>query len=204
MFEKKIKVLLLTLLLMGSMLSFVSAATTPSPIQPIADLASGFITSVVNFINPIFKYLIGDNSNDPDIFLGKVLLFLLLLSITWVVLAEVNFFDDHNVLLAIVCAVISILGIRFLDNATIKTIILPYSTFGVAITAGLPFILYFLFIERRVGSPLGRRVAWLFFAVIFIFLFFMRLDELKKIGWIYLVTTIAAFAMMAFDGMIQT
>ena len=98
-------------------------------------------------------------------------------------------------------------------KSILDTIILPYSALGIAITAGIPFILYFLLVDvgmKGLKYKTIRKMAWIFFIVIFIGLWFSRYDVLtadnvgKWAAYVYPVTALVGLIVMLFDGTIQS
>jgi hypothetical protein len=180
--------------------SFVSAG----PVDDIGKVIDG----IVEIVEPITENIIGSTPGGEFLF-AKFWILLIVFAIVWVVLSRLQFFSEHNWALVVVSVGVAILSTRFLDTAgTVSAILLPYSTFGIAVAAGLPFILYFLIVDIGLGGPgraLIRRLAWIFFAVIFIGLWFTRYDEL--VGGvaksIYPLTALAAIVMMFLDGTIN-
>lgn len=201
---KKGESFLLSLPVLSIFLSFlfsinlVSAQTTG-----LFDMASEGINSFVKFSQGILMPLLGETGTG-DVFMGKVLILIILLSITYVILKQAlaTYFSDHKGLLFLICLAVGILGTRFLNKELVQTIILPNSVLAVAITAGLPFVLYFL-IVNRFPTGITRKIAWVFFAVIFLAIYTLRASELGDIAYIYPLTALLSLAMAFLDGTIQ-
>jgi len=140
---------------------------------------------------------------DDGILFEKILLFLIIVSIIKVTLAKTNIFGDDNRLGILVAFAVALLATRFLsDIQTVQNVLLPYSILGIAISAAIPLIIFFYFIQSFESSII-RKVGWIFFVVIFIGLWNMRADELGNLAWIYLITGVIAFFFMLFDGTIR-
>lgn len=124
-------------------------------------------------------------------------------------LEQVDFFNNSRWALWIVTLAASILGIRFMGSENvIRTIILPYEAMGVAISAGVPFVIYLFVVEKGLtgqDKKALRTIAWVLFAVVFLALWFYRYETLKGSSalWIYPFTFFASLGMLAFDGTIQ-
>ena len=189
-------------------LSLVSAAEGQSP---LVDLVNGFIKGLYSILRPLLDYVIGETSSVGDIsaesiFFAKILLLVILISLVYVILENVDLFSSKVLVLWIISIGVGVLGVRFLESELISTILLPYSVIGVAITAGLPFIIYFIGVEKGLNGPSHktvRRVAWIFFAVIFLALYSLRQSEIPQYAWIYPFTALLAVIVMFFDGSIQ-
>lgn len=144
--------------------------------------------------------------SDGDLFVRSLLL-ILVFGVVWAVLKRIALFSDKEWLAGVLSAIVAILSMRVVgDSKVLEAILLPYSTLGVAITAGIPFFIYFILVESR-PSQIFRRIAWVFFAVVFIGLYYARLAQLGGLlsfaTWIYGGTAAVAIGMAVFDGTIQ-
>ncbi len=181
-------------------LSLVSAG-------PVSDAVNNGINGLVEVFKPIIEFLVGETAEGSgDVsraFLGKLLIMILMFSVVYVAISNVPIFANTNNswTLWTISIVISILGVRFLTPELINTVILPNSTLGIALTAGLPFVVYFFVVHGF--PPMARRIAWIFFGVVFLALWTIRLEELGDVVWIYPITAFAAFLMFVADGAIQ-
>ena len=196
-----------------SMVGFVSAA------ESIADSVNDFVDGVIGFLDDttLFSAILGDiTSKDKrlseddigDLFFAKILFFAIVFSIVYLILGKVTLFEENTWALWIVSIAASILSIRFIQSGElIATIILPYSALGVAISAAIPFVIAFLVIETGMEgrkNRTARKIAWIFFTVVFLALWFIRMDEIKGTWeWIYFFTAILAFLFLLFDGTIR-
>ena len=175
----------------------------------VEDLNS-FIDGSIEFFNPISAKILGDTTSGQDLF-AKLLFFIIVLSLVWMALYQIPFFSPANgtglwVIWTISIAV-SILAIRFIsDSQWIQTIILPYSTLGIVLAAGFPFAIYFILIDLGLKGPgykTIRKVAWVFFAVVFIGLFVSRSEQVGSARNIYFATAGLAFIVALMDGTVQ-
>jgi len=195
------------------------ATSTEEAFKPIVQMVSGLIKEVYTALEPALKYVVGDTSggkgvlsDGASVFFAKILLLILVFTLVSAILKKsgVDFLKDgapHWVS----CAIVAILSIRFLTVDFVQTILMPYSTFGVVLTSVLPFVFYFLFVEKGMSAtktpPIVRKVAWIFFAVVFLAIYLMRLEDFSDkagiVATIYLLTALVAFLMAIFDGTIQ-
>jgi len=189
-------------------LKSVYAAGAADAFKPIGELLYGLVKAVASVLEPIFKYIIGSTINtttnleEPGLFVGKVVLLVIVFGIVYAVLKTIEFFEDNTFVLWIVSIGVAVLSIRFLGKSMIDTIIFPYSAFGIALTAGLPFVLWFL--VTKDWTPIYRRISWVFFAVAFLALYSIRYEDLKDSAvWIYMFTALLAILVAAFDGTLQ-
>lgn len=165
---------------------------------------TSIIDNIVKSIEPVAKYNLGSTPSGELLF-AKVLFFLIILAIVWTVLERIEFFSEYSWVLVVVSASASILATRWLSDVLVQTILLPYSTFGIAIAAGIPFILYFLLVHEgfKHQPAIIRKIAWVFFAVIFIGLWIMRRGDVKNGVWIYIGTAALALIFALMDGTIH-
>ncbi len=191
-------------ILLLSMIGFASAQATNWGTN-----VAGFIDTLVKTIEPIAKYILGETVATPTFSAGtllfaKVLFFVLILSIIYLAVSNIDFFKLRPWALWVICVGVAILATRFLGNDLVPTILIPYSALGLFLTAGIPLVVAFFVIERGMSgdaNKMVRKVAWIFFTVIFIGLWFARGDTMS---WIYPVTAGIALIMMFMDGTIQT
>lgn len=181
-----------------SMFSFVSSGEgLDSAVEDIQDAGS----SIFELFRPLLEGIVGETSNG-ETFLAKVLFLVIIFSIIWVSLGKVSFFNDNTLVLVTVGTAASILAIRwFGSSGIVQTAILPYSVLGIAISSGIPFVLFYFIVNDFEKTM--RKVSWIFFSVVFVGLWFSRYDDLGKFGYIYLVTAGLGLLMLAFDGTLQ-
>lgn len=183
--------------------NFVSAG-------PVEDIKK-VIDTVTESIKPIFELILGSYT-DSQYFFASVLILIIIFSVIWVALDRIDFFSENRWILWLISITVSILATRWVTSKEIiEAIILPYSTLGIAISAGLPFVLYFIVVDigfQDLRYKFFRKVAWIFFAVIFIGLWIARYEALSKNNlqgylWIYPVTAALSIVMGFADGTIQ-
>lgn len=205
--------LILVVILLNALTSNISAQQSQS--SNFVDSINVVINAFIGIFNPISSAILGSSLGGQYLF-AKVLFFILVLSVIWLALENISFFSNYEWAHWLVSIIVSILAVRFLGDTTwIQTILLPYSTLGVAITAGLPFVIYFIIVNINMAnqSSIIRRIAWIFFAVIFVSLWAVRWEELMTLidfrstlfsaGNIYLWTALLSIFMAFFDGVIQ-
>ena len=152
-------------ILAGFLFSVLLAAVLVSAAPAsLSQLAQDFVSGIINIVKPIL------GANDTaDIFMAKLVSALIVFSIVYAVLSRAlaNVFSGARWAVWVVSIAVAILGVRFLSAEMVQTIILPNSAFAVALTAGIPFVIYFLVVSQ-LDSSIVRRIAWIFFAVIFL------------------------------------
>jgi hypothetical protein len=190
-------------LLFVSMIGFASAADFVSSVNDA-------VKSLFDIARPVLEVLVGQvytsGTDLSDIFLAKVILMVILLSITYSVVKLIPLFNNKRWIVWIISLGVAILGVRYLTADMVNTIVLSHTATAVAVTAILPFIIYFIFVETGLATPYPpfvRRVAWIFYAVVFLGLWFVRAPDIPKLAWIYPATALVAFIMAWMDGTIQ-
>jgi hypothetical protein len=199
---------------------------TSNAFKPIVDMIAGFISSVYGALQEPLEFIVGDTSgglgileDSSSVFFAKILLIILVFAIVSSILS--NFggqIFEKNSTKFITSAIVAILSIRFLNADFIQAIIMPYSALGVVMTAIIPFVIYFFFVEKMLGSEvnpanlhrmpsLARKLAWVFFGLVFLIIWSLRQDSFSEMGSIvysiYPFTAILAFIMALMDGRIQ-
>ncbi len=191
--------LALGLIIILSVLPLVSAQILPY------DWGSTFrqaIENVEDILTPIFEALLGTGSG--EYFFAKVLLFLLLFFVIFTVVGKIPNLGDNAAVVFIIATVVSILSIRYLPEDTfILALMLPYSTMGMAIAVFLPFLIYFFFVHTSVPGTFGRRIAWIVFGIVFLFLWIVRGAELGSANWVYAAGVGAVFISFLFDSSVH-
>ncbi len=205
---RKTGLFLLFLVCSSFLISFVSADITGTPNSEIGQKAVALIEEAVNTINPLAKYLLGETTataqfSAGELLFAKILFFIIILSLLYFVVNSISLFNNSSSAVWVISIGVSILSVRFLGNTLVPAILIPYSALGTALIAGLPFVIYFIAVEIGMkGQPrLVRNIAWIFFIVLFLGLWWVRGFELKnQASWIYPATIILAFVMMKLDG----
>ncbi len=208
---KKIGVFLVLSLLL--LLSFVSAQRSIIPNTFSGISIASFIESFVDEVKPVVKLLVGDSGSesnlDSNFLFAKLLLLILVISVIWVPVKMLPFVGNERKGIAFIISLIfGLLSIRFLHSEIISSILLPYSAIGITITAFLPLLLYFVWVEKGLeGSSytVMRKSAWIFALIVFISLYFIRLPLLEPSGyaWIYMIAGLCCFGFLLFDKTIQ-
>ncbi len=197
--------LIFSVLLLSTLVSARSVATD------VNSAVEGFM----GFFKPIFEQILGeDTTNSSDLLFARILLLLIIFAIIWMVMSRLPFFADHTWVVVVISVGISILAMRgIISQNLVETILLPSKTLGIALTAGIPFVIYALIVESDQGlgkAPRGaRNAAWIFFAVIFLGLWIGRYDSIVEANgdpaalYVYPLTALLAVIMIVMDGTIR-
>lgn len=166
--------------------------------------SSDLIRMLQDFFGPIFEALIGVGGGGmyDQYFFARVLFLILIYVMTSIALESIDIFRGKKGIIFIVSAIVAILGARYIGELrVIENMLLPYGAITIAISIVLPFLIYGFFVHKSMSSGLVRRAAWVFFAVIFIGLWWTRRNDpgLAEFRWIYNIGIIAVLAVIAFD-----
>ncbi|MBI2449720.1 hypothetical protein HYV49_05485 [Candidatus Pacearchaeota archaeon] len=194
-------------------LFLTSFASAQNIVDDVKKFWQGFIEVLNVILGPILGTSVVSGQAQGDIFFAKLFIFLIILAVVWAVLDAIPPFNEYVWIIAVLSIGVSLLSTRFLATpGWVETILLPYNAFAVTLTAFLPLLLYFYFVEKTIGPrPTLRKTAWIFAAVVFIGLFVSRYEEIGTIAgagkfnpvWIYIVTSGICFVFFIFDGTIR-
>jgi len=208
MIKKESKKILVSLFISVLMISLLSGFVSAQDEESLTGLINSFVKGTVSVLEPILSVLVGPSkavdgvATQQEIFLAKVIIVILLMSIIYAALSQVEFFVNNEWSLWVVSLAVPLLGVRFLADKWIVGAALPSNTFFIAVTGLLPFVLFGLMV-LRLPSPTARRLCWLFFAVVFVFLYISRVKALGNAANIYAITAFLAIVMVFIDGSIQ-
>ncbi|MBU0958300.1 MAG: hypothetical protein KKF56_05835 [Nanoarchaeota archaeon] len=183
--------------------AFILLLIIPSffPVVSALDLKQGAedVMQVVEDISgPFFEFILGRKIGDLY-FLERVLLFLIIFIMVNAALKRIPLFEGKGAVIALITIAVSILSARYLGNVQwVKTILLPYNMLGVVFAAGIPFLIFFFFIESF-KEKWVRRIGWVFMLVVFGVLYYERKEVLGDPALIYLITAGISFVMLIFD-----
>lgn len=170
------------------------------------------LNDIIGVLEPVTKWIIGDTGGESDLLFAKLLLLIIIVAVIWYPLSSFPGLGGNGALVFVISLAVGLLGVRFLKKDIIAAVTLPYSAFAVALTALIPLVLYFVWIERGLqGSPTLRKVAWIFAAVIFVGLFIARYEEIKALTplnalvpvWYYLIAAGLCIIFLFADKTIQ-
>lgn len=204
-----LSLVLITLLVSSLLVGIISAQATG--FASSGEKVKTFMDSALAAVGPIITPIIGETVDSPYFF-AKILFFIIVLSIIWIALSKIDMFNEYPWALWLVSIAASILSLKFLvgtdtigSESWLMTMLLPYEALGITISSGLPFAIYFFIVNVGMQGPRYktiRKVAWIFFGVIFIGLWFSRYD-LGDATYVYPVTALVCLLMIIFDGTIQ-
>ena len=172
-----------------------------------AELFGETTASITEISSKVLGDMAGtENISSESLLFARLLLLIILVTIFFTVLGRVDFFKPKGGLLWILSLSTGILAVRFFSAEIVETILVPYQTFGFVVTSLIPFVIFFLLVSigMKNARPGVRRVAWIFFAVVFIGLWIYSPDLADNSSKnIYLATVVAAIIMLKLDGTIH-
>jgi signal transduction histidine kinase len=197
---RKTSFFILGLILSSLLIQFISAYSTSlyNPRQGMNDL----INIVVDFTEPFLQAVLGGGNWTGYLLFEKLVIFILLAAVVYIALAKTKFLENNKPSLWIITIAIPLLGVRWLNFEWINFIITQYQVLAVALTALLPFVIFLFFVHGVSHSSAFRRIAWVFFILIYYGLW----TTSSTTGYVdeaYLLTIFVAVALIIFDPMMH-
>lgn len=132
----------------------------------------GVVKGVKDFFRPLLNALFGESQ-----YIFEQLLFaLVILAVSYFALAQTGIFNNYPFASWIISISVSILAVRFIATKGLtESLFFPSGVYGVALIVGIPFVLYFLFVEIALAGPqyrVLRRVMWCIYAAVHLILWF--------------------------------
>jgi len=129
-----------------------------------------------------------------DSVIVNTLLFLLIFIGVFQTLKRV-LFKDNKALSAIISLVIATLAVWYISQAQMDFLGKAYSTIGAIILISLPAIIIFFFIYNADIKSIGRKLIWIFYSMISIYIFsgyskFIQETNFKIILGVVIITII--------------
>jgi hypothetical protein len=178
-------------------LSSVSAA----PYSNFREISQGMIDFYVDIGEPILTALFGGGTWSGIYLFEKLLIFIIVLALVYLILGKFPLFEDQKGIRWIVAIIVPLLGVRYMDVSWVESIIGQYTFLAVIFTAIIPFLLYFFFIYNIAGDHgIIRKLGWLIFVGIYFGLWSGVSDS--RAG-IYFWTFVAALVCLLGDNLIQ-
>ena len=186
----------------------------------ICILFSGIVSASIRYdfdsalygAEDVLRLLFGDVTgygfaSPGEVLFIKLLIWILLFAVINMILKKVPNFEDNLKVTGIVSLVVSLIAVRYMATAEIVNFVwLPYGVLGVTLTAFLPFVLGFFFIESF-DSDILRKVGWTSYLVIFAGLAYTRWPDFAgesfNYGWIYIIVAVVSGILILFDKYIR-
>jgi hypothetical protein len=185
-----------------SMLTFVSAQSNAA-----AGLSKGMsqvIGMIEGMLGPLFSAILGGGS---EMLFEKILFLIIIFAIVYIIIKRTPVFsgDKNKPIVWIVSISVSLLSTRFMSGDLLKSMMLPYTTLGVTLTAALPLIIFFIFVlsfDKPEHKTL-RKILWIAYIVVFTTIWSTRYNDIGVISYIYLGSAIVALIFLLADGTIR-
>ena len=168
----------------------------------LRDLSQNFIDTWVDILEPVLRALLGGGDWTGFLLFEKLLLFLILLALIYVSLERIPFFKEQKFAKWIIVIVVPLMAVRFITYDWLTAIINQYTLLAIVLTAFLPFLVYFYFINALgEENSFIRRAGWVLFAFVYTGLWSGVGNEAHS--EIYFWTFTVSLIMAIFDGTIH-
>src|SRR3989344_1268153 len=162
---KKVGLIFVSFVFAVFLLSFASADAAQN-VQNAINQISNIVISILGALKPLATLLFGAENLDLDVAakttmftVANIMIFIIVFVIVYLTLDNVEFFSDHGWAVNLLSIAVSILSVRFLTSEIINAIIFPYQALGIALSAGFPFVLYFMFVEFKMKNSFAKKAA---------------------------------------------
>lgn len=188
--------------LISALLVFVSFASAYY-LPDLRYVSQRTIDYYVDFFEPILQALFGGYGGWSGLYLfERFLLFILLVSMIYVILGKVDLFEHNSSVKWAVAIIVPLIGMRFIDYGWFSAVLMQYGTLSIALSSVLPFILFFFFVHN-IGKdyPLMRKILWIAFICIYAGLWSTAESEFSSAMFFW--TMLASILMLIFDTKIE-
>jgi len=167
----------------------------------IREASEQAIELVIETTEPFLQVLLGGQDYTGWLLFERFLIFILLLSVTYIAVGNIPAFSDNKGIIWIIAIIVPLIAVRNINYAWLNTILLQYQVLGIALTAILPFIIFLYFLHSISENPTIRKIGWIFFIVVYYGLWTTTASI--TYGQVYLWTMIIALIFLFFDGTIH-
>jgi hypothetical protein len=116
---------------------------------------------------------------------------------------QMDILNKNKWIVLIVTFAVATLATRFIMlSDVIYTVLLPYGALGIALSAFLPLIMGFVFIQQF-DSGVLRKMFWSLFLITFLAMWDLHYNDAGAFSWIYFWSAVAALGLMLMDGTIR-
>jgi len=197
--KRKIGFIFVVAVVLLSLVSLASAYYLPD----LRYVSQRTIDYYVDFFEPILQALFGGQGGWSGLYLfERFLLFILLVSVIYVILGKAEFFEHNSTVKWIVAIIVPLIGIRFIDYGWLSAVLMQYRLLSIAFGSVLPFILFFYFVHS-IGKdyPIMRKILWALFICVYAGLWSTAESEFSST--IFFWTMVASILMLIFDKRIE-
>ena len=178
--------------------SFVSAYYFPSARTFTQDI----IDTYVGVFEPILQALFGGFGWNGLYLFERFLLFILLLSLIYVILGNVEMFKKNTFVRWITAVIVPLIGIRFINFEWLTAVLLSYQVFAIAVTTAIPLLIFFFFVHG-IGKeyPYIRKIFWVIFIGVYMGLWSTATSDGASSAYFW--TFVAAILFLFLDSKIE-
>lgn len=168
--------------------------------------ARGFMQDVIDAYvdvgEPVLQALFGGFGWSGLYLFERFLLFILVLSLLYVVLGNMEVFKKNTVVRWLVAIIVPLIGMRFVDFEWLTVVLFTYKVFAIAFTTAIPLIVFFFFVHG-VGKqyPHVRKILWVLFLGVYLGLWATATDSVASAAYVW--TFVAALLLLLFDAKIE-
>lgn len=153
-------------------------------------------------IQPIAQFFLGGYDYTGYFLFERFLIFLIILSITFVSLIKAPFFEKQKNVVIVLSVVVPMLSVRYINFEWINTILMSYQVLGIALTSIIPFMIYFFFLMGVAKEYPGvRKIGWILYGCVYLGLY-STADNVFY-GQVYIWTALGALIFFLLDKTIQ-
>jgi hypothetical protein len=158
---------------------------------------------IINWIQDIFGPFLQALFGSSEYIFEKFLFLFIIMAFIYVSLSKSKMFDSYPGVIWILAITISFLSTRYLTQVQYFIgLLIPYTALGVVLTAGIPLLIMFFFIES-IDSGIIRKIFWIFYTVVFVGLWISQYARVGWIGWAYFFSAFLSILFLIFDGTIR-
>ncbi len=174
---------------------------TVSAAPDFRQISQETVNFYTDFFQPILQALFGGSNYSGLLLFEKLLFFIILVSIIYLVIGKVPIFDGQKGVKWIIAIVVPLIGVRFINYDWMYSIITQYMVLSVVLTSLLPLVIYFFFIYGMGGDySYLRKILWILFGLIYLGLW-STIDNSGQAD-IFIWTVVAAFFFAIADSKI--
>ena len=202
MIKRGLVFLLLTLIALPIFLTGIVSANVGD------DIAAGitnFIEGVKTIGEPIFQALLGNLGENSEVFVLKILSFLLITIVIYGTLSVTNIFGEKGWINFAIGMIVSLIGIRFLPTNFLEAMAIPSSAFVATIVLLIPLVALIL-VGSRIENSIARKIFYVSYACVVTVLWFYNWNNsnLDGVRWLYPLIVVATLALLVLDGTLQS
>ncbi len=129
--------------------------------------ADQLFNSITQNLEPLFRFVLGGERWDGYLLFEKLLLTLLIVSVSYLSLKRVPVFrEGHKGILRLISVIVGVLGVRNLDRLWLETIFVQYQVVFILIAIFVPFLIVWGFLSSL--DPWAKKIGWIFYLMVYL------------------------------------